>query len=658
LNGTSIKAQVYDPAHNNKENFLTAYYFVDTPGYYYFDGDDGRHVKFKLDNGLADSLAPMLYGLLNDPDELADFLYEYSDFLLVDIDSGDNSIMDVLLDMAKTMGKGWDFNDAFESFCNSFNFNIQKEISRYSGLISGFLGISEDEMFDENGVLQVDSVLMSDMMNNLFLASQYEQDGRVVCQAKLNPVIITALASPSVAKILKVKNLGKLIGLNTDLILSYNLDQNGSLDGFELAFGLGDVIATVDGVQKYTQIKVCFNDMSVSNAKKGDTVKMPVARDDYKDEVTFNLDIKGTAENIKGVYNNKLYDLTGEFDTSATFRLDTVNAGAENKTQLYTFVSYNGDKFVEISLNKGKLAMTIDRSVIVKTIDDDEAPLVEVMAAMVGDNMQQFFDSLLIDVDNTKHRDDKIHREVVYRTVLSILDPSFMNAVYAAAFEKNVDGTYNFSDMKDDFVGIVFNDFDCQQLLVKTTAAYIEKNEKSDDIDVMQERKWQSKAISHVVADASSLLDDFDMENIAIAIRNVMPVLHTENDALKVQTYNFEAFIDSIVGMFIEDYSIVGKITKNNKYRDLEFFASNVAIGDNDPTPYDEQGFYDFLKSVFKTDIMAMLDFNGLATDNAVEIAIGFEDPDGKYAMTADLTMNLLEYNANDFVDLMDRADA
>ncbi|MCQ2603380.1 MAG: hypothetical protein MJ193_05580, partial [Clostridia bacterium] len=108
--------------------------------------------------------------------------------------------------------------------------------------------------------------------------------------------------------------------------------------------------------------------------------------------------------------------------------------------------------------------------------------------------------------------------------------------------------------------------------------------------------------------------------------------------------------------------TIVGKITMNNKYRDLEFFASNVVIGDGeiyvyDPTDTEKEGFQQFLHSVFSTDVMAMLDFNGLATDNAVEIQVGFESP-GEYSMLADLTMNLLDYNANDFVDLMDRANA
>lgn len=377
---SAAKIKLYDPA--SKENWLTAYYFVDDAKNLYIDFD-GQSIVIPFDTGYNDTYAQKVSDFINNK---------------VLIANGNITIADILNAVVSGTGSDWNLNTFVNSLINLFNFDLktflsENEIGKW---IDKLLGLSSAI---EGGVLDIEKVLQGGLVGALFTPSQritYTNDAsRIDYSTKLNIASVKEpingfIASANMAD--SVKELIKLL-IGSEITLSYST-KNNNIDGIKLNVFFSDIMYREGDIKGCRPaIEIAINDISID---KGDVTKREeyfgMTKDNYKTDVAIDLE---ASVNVKGISLDpskgeaetpSLIVLDGTYTVGVKGKIDLATATvANNGTQAYAYIAKDGKPFVEVSFKAGALAVTVDRTVKANSGESIVETLVEYFGKNVYD---------------------------------------------------------------------------------------------------------------------------------------------------------------------------------------------------------------------------------------------------------------------------------
>ncbi len=388
---SAAKVKLYDPA--SKQNWLTAYYFVDDAKNIYIDFD-GQSIVLPFDTGYNDTYAQ----------EAADFINNK-----VLIANGNITIADILNAVVSGTGSNWNLNTLINSLIKLFNFDLENFLTNNTigSLLDQMLGISD--AIDINGVVDIEKVLKGQLIGAIFTPSQkttYTNDAsRIDYSTTLNIASVKDIVTSAISGIDMSDTVKDILGLlmGSEMTLSYST-KNNDIDGIKLGIVFNIMFSEGDIRGCRPAVELAINDISI---EKGDTAKREqyfgMTKDNYKSDVAVDLE---AAVNIKGISldpsmgadeDASLIVLDGTYTVGLKGKVDLATANvANNGTQAYAYIAKDGKPFLEASFKAGALAVTIDRTVQANSGES----IVETLVEYFGKNVYDWVASKFTGTEN------------------------------------------------------------------------------------------------------------------------------------------------------------------------------------------------------------------------------------------------------------------
>lgn len=395
---SAAKVKLYDPA--SKQNWLTAYYFVDDAKNIYIDFD-GQSIVLPFDTGYNDTYAQ----------EASDFINNK-----VLIANGNITIADILNAVISGTGTNWNLNTLINALIELFNFDLDKFLHP-DPLPEGTTGFQLGPMLDQllglsaamdNGVLDIEKVLKGQLIGAIFTPSQkitYTNDAsRIDYSTKLNIASVKDFVTSAINGVDMSDTVKDILGLlmGSEITLSYST-KNNDIDGIKLGVISNIMFSEGDIRGCRPAIELSINDISI---EKGDTAKREeyfgMTKDKYKTDVAIDLE---ASVNVKGISLDpskgeaetpSLIVLDGTYTVGVKGKIDLATAVANNGTQAYAYIAKDGKPFLEASFKAGALAVTVDRTVKANSGES----IVETLVEHFGKNVYDWVASKFTGTEN------------------------------------------------------------------------------------------------------------------------------------------------------------------------------------------------------------------------------------------------------------------
>lgn len=374
---TAAKVQLYNEEKGKLDgNWLTAYYFLDESDTVYVDFA-GQQIKFRFDTGFntynGEGVNPEGFG----PGFYAEQFKKFLEKKVV-ADASVNDFINGIL--VNNTGEGWTLNNPVGFISGIFGLEtiVRDFIAAnpaIGNLLPTILGLTVDEIFNEDGSISLDEILQSNTLMTFF-------KGVKKTTYKNNPSKIDYTAS------IDWKNLGSLvsgvtngfIGEATETTLRFSTNE-GDIDGFELYFGLKNLVSGNATLQRYPAITLKIKDINVDKVENLRTydraAKLGISKTQYTSDFNLgaeiNLDAKGIVLN-PSVFDSSFtqaIDMQGVYKLSLNANIDLYNKGADNKTKISAALTKDGTAAPILQLayqytgvaDKGKLSLSVNDSV-------------------------------------------------------------------------------------------------------------------------------------------------------------------------------------------------------------------------------------------------------------------------------------------------------
>lgn len=585
---TAIKVQLYNMATD--DNWVTLYYFMNDTGKIYIDFA-GQNVVVPFDY-MNDQHAAGLNNLI-----FGNKLFQDKDDKTGEVKFEGYGVGELISLFTDKTGANWNLNTLVNDVLDLVETIMKMEEGELSGTVAGFLGtvgVPENQLFDDNGNIDISKALSNKDIANLVFGKVSKSNN--VYSATISDLIMSF-----------VSGLGGELLTNAQLSLEFT-ENNNELDNVA-------IVAALNGLKNaagYTPtVRVAINNLEfrgVDAGKSAEHMEMPVTKDKYSTDVALDLNL---ALDLNGITispsafatgnhpNEHLANvgdvaLDGQIVVNVNGKVDLVGAVGSNNTAASAIISYKAKgaetatPFVEASFVGNTLAVKLNQELKVKVGDSD----VSLAQLLVGGFGGYVYDGISAKIDAS----------------------AFANVFFA----KNADDTVNKFALNPDFNGGVWDNMDVKWGVNEGITWVIKKIVPS----------FQGPNASTSADGDSTTTDSVPITTkIAQVIRKAMGLFTTTEDTLTIDVDNVNSVVANIGSEFNPDMSAEGNIQsiiamdESNWLPDFANFfkiagASYVNVTGNKA-------------SAFLTEVMA----------SAAKVALKLNGTDG-LALNADITIN------------------
>ena len=313
-NGENSAARVKLYDHDNAENWLTIYFFLNDPYFAYVDWAD-QHLKIGMDFGFNSTWASVIDGVVGTP-------------LL-----GDMSIADLLESITGEFGKNWNLDGLINSLTGLLGLNLGELLT--SGTVADLLpminnvlaslaenlGIEDYEGLDVDKLAESDAIVL-DLLKAvgpiLFSETSVVEDGNTATyKAGLDfgPNGILGSVMPLLGGMLPA-GIGDLLNSVNELAFEYTA-VDGEIDNFAILVG-------VDTDDEPLSVEIGINEIALTGVDAADADEVfGMDKEDYESEYAFELALDvDITEGALVLFGN---DLAGDYRLQITGMVDLLN---------------------------------------------------------------------------------------------------------------------------------------------------------------------------------------------------------------------------------------------------------------------------------------------------------------------------------------------
>ena len=339
---SAAKVKLYN--HDDMDNWLTLYFFLNDPYYIYADWAD-QSLKIGVDFGFNQDWAATI-----------------NDVVGMELIGG-MSITELLESIIDGFGDDWNLDGLINSLTGLLGLNLGEllksdtvagilpMINPILGSLAENMGIEDFEGIDVDALAESDSIVL-DLLKGvgpvLFPVVSVDEDTHTY-KAGLDFGPNGLLGAVSSLLTGLPMGLGDVLQNLNEVAFEYQTDADGAIDNFAILVG-------VDTDDEPLSIEIGFNEVSITGVDAADNT-FGIDKDDYADEFNFNLalDLELT-EGALVLYGN---DLAGDFRLELNGMVDLVNV--ENNNTAAELVLTDGDKQLgRITYADGTLALELD----------------------------------------------------------------------------------------------------------------------------------------------------------------------------------------------------------------------------------------------------------------------------------------------------------
>ena len=339
---SAAKVKLYN--HDDADNWLTLYFFLNDPYYIYADWAD-QSLKIGVDFGFNQDWAATV-----------------NEFVGKEI-LGGKSISGLLESIIKDFGDDWNLDGLINSLTGLLGIDLGETLKTFldpnsaiGAAIPGILESLASSMGMDDYELDIDAIAESDAIvldllkavgPLLFKAEADEDTHTFKAGIDLSPTGIIGSVSGMLTGL--PMGLGDVITSLNEVAFEYQTDADGAIENFAILVG-------VDTNDDPLSIEIGLNEVSITGVNAANNT-FGIDKDDYADEFNFNLalDLELT-EGALVLYGN---DLKGDFRLELNGMVDLVNV--ENNNTAAELVLTDGDKQLgRITYADGTLALQLD----------------------------------------------------------------------------------------------------------------------------------------------------------------------------------------------------------------------------------------------------------------------------------------------------------
>ena len=338
---SAAKVKLYN--HDDMDNWLTLYFFLNDPYYIYADWAD-QSLKIGVDFGFNQDWAATV-----------------NDFVGQEI-LGGKSISGLLESIIDGFGEDWNLDGLINSLTSLLGIDLGETLKTFldpestiGGLIPGILESLAESMGMDDYELDIDAIAESDAIvldllkavgPLLFKAEADEDTHTYKAGIDLSPTGIVG----TVTQILSLPmGLDAVLKNLNELAFEYQTDAEGAIDNFAILVGIeteGDPLS----------IEIGFNEVSITGVNAANNT-FGIDKKDYEEEFNFNLALD--LELTEGALVLYGHDLAGDFRLELNGMVDLVNV--ENNNTAAELVLTDGDKQLgRVTYADGTLALELD----------------------------------------------------------------------------------------------------------------------------------------------------------------------------------------------------------------------------------------------------------------------------------------------------------
>ena len=339
---SAAKVKLYN--HDDAENWLTLYFFLNDPYYIYADWAD-QSLKIGVDFGFNQDWAATI-----------------NDVVGMELIGG-MSITELLESIIDGFGDDWNLDGLINSLTGLLGLNLGELLK--SDTVAGILpmissvldslaenmGIEDFEGIDVDALAESDSIVL-DLLKGvgpiLFPIVEVDEDTHTYkAGLDFGPNGILGAVSSLLTGL--PMGLGDVLQNLNEVAFEYQTDADGAIDNFAILVG-------VDTDDDPLSIEIGFNEVSITGVDAADNT-FGIDKKDYEDEFNFNLalDLELT-EGALVLYGN---DLAGDFRLELNGMVDLVNV--ENNNTAAELVLTDGNKQLgRITYADGTIALELD----------------------------------------------------------------------------------------------------------------------------------------------------------------------------------------------------------------------------------------------------------------------------------------------------------
>ena len=339
---SAAKVKLYN--HDDMDNWLTLYFFLNDPYYIYADWAD-QSLKIGVDFGFNQDWAETINGVVG--------------MELI----GGMSITELLESIIDGFGDDWNLDGLINSLTGLLGLNlgdllksdtvagILPMINPILGSLAENMGIEDFEGIDVDALAESDSIVL-DLLKGvgpvLFPVVSVDEDTHTY-KAGLDFGPNGLLGAVSSLLTGLPMGLGDVLQNLNEVAFEYQTDADGNIDNFAILVG-------VNTDDEPLSVEIGFNEVSITGVDAADNT-FGIDKDDYADEFNFNLalDLELT-EGALVLYGN---DLAGDFRLELNGMVDLVNV--ENNNTAAELVLTDGNKQLgRITYADETLALELD----------------------------------------------------------------------------------------------------------------------------------------------------------------------------------------------------------------------------------------------------------------------------------------------------------
>ncbi|MBP3292113.1 MAG: hypothetical protein J6M26_06725, partial [Clostridia bacterium] len=339
---SAAKVKLYN--HDDMDNWLTLYFFLNDPYYIYADWAD-QSLKIGVDFGFNQDWAATI-----------------NDVVGMELIGG-MSITELLESIIDGFGDDWNLDGLINSLTGLLGLNLGEllksdtvagilpMINPILGSLAENMGIEDFEGIDVDALAESDSIVL-DLLKGvgpvLFPIVEVDEDTHTY-KAGLDFGPNGLLGAVSSLLTGLPMGLGDVLQNLNEVAFEYQTDADGAIDNFAILVG-------VNTDDEPLSIEIGFNEVSITGVDAADNT-FGIDKKDYEDEFNFNLalDLELT-EGALVLYGN---DLAGDFRLELNGMVDLVNV--ENNNTAAELVLTDGDKQLgRVTYADGTLALELD----------------------------------------------------------------------------------------------------------------------------------------------------------------------------------------------------------------------------------------------------------------------------------------------------------
>ena len=339
---SAAKVKLYN--HDDADNWLTLYFFLNDPYYIYADWAD-QSLKIGVDFGFNQDWAATI-----------------NDFVGQEI-LGGMSISGLLESIIDGFGEDWNLDGLINSLTGLLGIDLGETLktlldpeSAIGAAIPGILESLAESMGMDDYELDIDAIAESDAIvldllkavgPLLFKAEADEEAHTFKAGIDLSPTGI--IGSVGVLLTGLPMGLGDVITNLNEVAFEYQTDAEGAIENFAILVG-------IDTNEDHLSIEIGLNEVSITGVNAANNT-FGIDKDEYEEEFNFNLALD--LELTEGALVLYGHDLAGDFRLELNGMVDLVNV--ENNNTAAELVLTDGTKQLgRITYAKGTLALELD----------------------------------------------------------------------------------------------------------------------------------------------------------------------------------------------------------------------------------------------------------------------------------------------------------